>query len=339
VDSLLGNLPVIIIVLLLLAFLVFTTIRLGPRFIIRRLAGLIFVLIGVTFITFMLGYFAPGSAIYQQLGHGATQAQINALRAQYGLDLPWYQQYGNFLVRLLHLNLGYSFIRVDMSVWSILQTYVPNSVVLGVGGTVLALFVGIPLGLLAAVRANSRVDGALQTIALILYAVPTFVIIPFYALAMVFLYQHGLPSLPVAGWGSIQTEVAPITIFALTIFAYYLRLTRASMLEVLGQDFVRTARAKGIRERVVVWRHAFRNAMIPLLTAIGPALAFAVVGVFIIEDLFNIPGIGDQTISSITGRDYPVVQATVILLALAVVFMNLITDIAYGYADPRIKTE
>ncbi len=111
------------------------------------------------------------------------------------------------------------------------------------------------------------------------------------------------------------------------------------MLEVLGQDYVRTARAKGIHERMVIWRHAFRNALIPLLTAVGPALAFAVVGVFVVELLFNIPGIGAETISAITQRDFPVVQGTVIVLAVAIVLMNLVTDIAYGFADPRIKTE
>jgi ABC-type dipeptide/oligopeptide/nickel transport system permease component len=133
--------------------------------------------------------------------------------------------------------------------------------------------------------------------------------------------------------------IAPIIIFGASIFAYYLRLTRASMLEVLGQDYVRTARAKGMRERTVVWRHAFRNALIPLLTAVGPALAFAVVGVFIVEIFFNIPGIGTETIAAITQRDFPVVQGTVILLSIAIVLMNLVTDVAYGFADPRIKTE
>ena len=156
---------------------------------------------------------------------------------------------------------------------------------------------------------------------------------------MVWLHSQGLPSLAVSGWGTIDTMIAPILIFSASIFAYYLRLTRASMLEVLGQDYVRTARAKGMHERTVVWRHAFRNALIPLLTAVGPALAFAVVGVFIVEIFFNIPGIGTETIAAITQRDFPVVQGTVILLSIAIVLMNLVTDVAYGFADPRIKTE
>jgi ABC-type dipeptide/oligopeptide/nickel transport system permease component len=204
---------------------------------------------------------------------------------------------------------------------------------------VLAVLVGVPLGVIAAVRARTRVDGTVQGVALVLFALPSFVIIPIFDLVMVWLHSQGLPSLAVSGWGTLDTMIAPIVIFSASIFAFYVRLTRSSMLEVLGQDYVRTARAKGIHERMVVWRHAFRNALIPLLTAVGPALAFAVVGVFVVELLFNIPGIGTETIAAITQRDFPVVQGTVILLAVTIVFMNLLTDIAYGFADPRIKTE
>ncbi len=338
-DAFLSNLPAIIGAVLLLAFLAFTAIRLGPRFLIRRLAGMVFVLLGVTFIAFILTYFAPSNAAYNQCGQHCTPALYQALRHFYGLDLPWYQQYLDFVVRLLHFNLGYSFVDENQSVWGIIQLYLPASLLLGVAGTVLALILGIPTGLLAAVRANSRFDGAMQSVALVLYAVPVFVIIPFFDIVMVQLHTRGLPSLPVSGWGSPDTEIAPIVIFSLTVYAYYLRLTRASMLEILGQDYVRTARAKGLRERAVVWRHAFRNAMIPLLTAVGPALAYVVVGLFIIENLFNIPGIGQEAISAIESFDFPVVEGTVMLLAVAIVFMNLATDIAYGYADPRIRSQ
>ena len=333
------NVFAILAVVVLLAFIAYATARIGPRFMVRRLAGLVFVLLGVSFIIFILGFFAPGDAIFTQLGQHYTPQAAAALRHDYGLDLPWYTQYLNFLNRIVHLDLGTSFDNDTRSVWSILQLYVPASVQLGIAGTVLALIVGIPLGILAAVRANSRVDSSLQSIGLIFYALPSFVIIPLFFAVMIALHQRGVPTLATSGWGTIDSEIAPITIFGLGIFAYYLRLTRASMLEVLGQDYVRTARAKGVRERVVVWRHAFRNAVIPLLTAVGPALAFAVVGVFIVEQLFNIPGIGQETIAAIGNRDYPIVQGVTILLAAAVVFMNLVTDVAYGLADPRIKTQ
>lgn len=338
-DNLLTGALSAILVVAVLAFLVFAGFRLGIRFIIRRLVGLVFVVVGVTFITFILGYFAPGNAAYTQLGQHYTKEAYAQLTHFYGLDLPWYQQYANFLGRLLHFDLGYSYINDADTVWTLLQRYVPASVQLGVGGVVLAVVVGVPLGLLSAVRARTRVDSSLQGIALVLYAVPPFVIIPLYDLVMVWLHAQDLPSLAVSGWGTPDTMIAPIVIFSASIFAYYLRLTRSSMMEVLRQDYVRTARAKGMSERVVIWRHAFRNALMPLLTAVGPALAFAVAGVFIVEILFNIPGIGAETVSAITQRDFPVVQGTVILLSITIVFMNLVTDVAYGFADPRVKSQ
>jgi peptide/nickel transport system permease protein/oligopeptide transport system permease protein len=338
-GNLLSAAAPLLLIVAVLAILVLAGLRLGIRFVLRRLIGLVFVIIGVTFITFIMGYFAPGNAVYTQLGQHYTKASYDQLTHFYGLDLPWYHQYANFLVRLLHLDLGYSYINNADSVWTILARYVPASAQLGIAGVVLAVAVGVPMGVVAAIRARTRVDSTLQGIALVLYALPAFVIIPIYDLVMVWLHSQGLPSLAVSGWGTPDTMIAPIIIFGASIFAYYLRLTRASMLEVLGQDYVRTARAKGMRERTVVWRHAFRNALIPLLTAVGPALAFAVVGVFVVELLFNIPGIGTETIAAITQRDFPVVQGTVILLAVTIVFMNLLTDIAYGFADPRIKTE
>jgi ABC-type dipeptide/oligopeptide/nickel transport system permease component len=338
-GGLLSNLPTLLVVLALLAFLVYATVRVGPRFMVKRLAGLIFVLFGVTFITFIMGYFAPGSAIFTQLGQHYTPAAARTLTRFYGLDLPWYQQYANFVTRLLHFDLGTSYVQSSNTVWTILQRFVPTSVVLGVTGTVLAVVAGVPMGILAAVRSGSRTDSALQGVALVLYALPSFVIIPFYEIAMEWLHGQGLPSLATSGWGTPDAMIAPIVIFAATSYAYFVRLTRSSLLEEIGKDYVRTARAKGLSERIVIWRHAFRNAVLPLLTAIGPALAYSVIGLFIIEDLLNIPGIGDETITAIVQRDYPVVQGTVMLLALAVVFMNLVTDVAYGLADPRIKTQ
>jgi len=338
-SDFLSNLPALIVILALVAILVFTGFRLGIRFVVRRLAGMVFVLLGVTFLTFILGYFAPSDAIFAQLGQHYTPEAGARLRHLYGLDLPWYQQYLDYLNQLLHFNLGISYIDDNITVWSVIQRYLPASATLGGVGTILAIIAGVPLGLIAAVRANTRHDTVIQSLGLVLYALPSFVIIPFYQVFMVFLHERNLPSLQVSGWGTIDTEIAPIVIFAAGIFAYYIRITRASMLEVLGQDYVRTARAKGLTEGVVVRKHAFRNALIPLLTAIGPALAFAVVGVFVVEQLFNIPGIGSETIAAAISSDFPIVQGTGIILATAIVFMNLITDVAYGFADPRVKSE
>jgi ABC-type dipeptide/oligopeptide/nickel transport system permease component len=338
-DQLSQNLPGIIALAVIVGVCAFAGIRVGPRFLLRRIAGVIFVLFGVTFITFILGYFAPGNAILTQTGGHAPREVILHLEHLYGLDLPWYQQYARFVNGLLHFDLGYSYIDSTEKVSAILGRYVPVSAQLGITATVLAVVVGVPFGLYAAVRANTAYDTSVQTASLVFYALPTFVLIPLYQLLMITLHNNNLPSLAVTGWDTWDAMVGPILIFGAGIFAFFLRITRASMLEVLRQDYVRTARAKGLTERRVIWLHAFRNALINLLTAIGPALAFAVGGVFVVETLFNIPGIGSYSLVAINTRDYPVVQGTVILIAMAIAFANLMTDIAYGLVDPRIKTQ
>ena len=259
-DQLSQNLPGVIALALIVGICAFAGIRVGPRFLIQRIAGVIFVLFGVTFITFILGYFAPGNAVLTQTGGHASQQTIHALEHFYGFDLPWYEQYARFVNRLLHFNLGYSYIDRTQSVAAILSRYVPISAQLGITAVVLAVLVGVPLGLYAAVRANSRYDTVIQSTSLVFYALPTFVLIPIYQLIMITLHEDGLPSLAVTGWDSWDAMVGPILIFGAGIFAFFLRITRASMLEVLRQDYVRTARAKGLSERRVIWLHAFRNS-------------------------------------------------------------------------------
>ena len=336
-DQILSNLPELILAVAVLAFLAYTGFRLGPRFLVRRIAGLVFVIFGVTFVTFILGYLTPGDVVVNQLGVHYTPILARQIRHFYGLDQPWYVQYGTFLNRLLHFDLGISWLDRTQTVWSILQQYVPVSATLGLSSLALAMILGIPLGMLAAVRANSRYDTVIQTLSLAFYALPSFVIIPFYDLAMIWLHNNNLPQLQVSGWGTWDTMIAPIFITGVNSFAGYLRYTRTSLIEVLRQDYVRTARAKGLSERIVLWRHAFRNALLPIITITGPAIGFVVTGLFITETLFNIPGIGALSISSISNRDFPVVQGITILLAVTVALMNLATDVVYGMIDPRIK--
>lgn len=330
------NIPELIAVLLVIAVFVFGGYRLGVRFVVRRLAGLIFVLLGVTFITFILGYITPGSPV-DILCNKCTVAKLAELHHQYGLDLPWYEQYGRFLNNLLHFDLGLSFQVRGLKVTDLLARGVPVSAEIGLLALVFEVSVGVPVGILAAVRAGSRIDTSLMTIMLVFFAIPTFVTIPFYQLFMVALSKHDLPYLPVSGWGTPIQVVAPVVILALIGMGFFSRLTRTTMLETLGQDYVRTARAKGLRERVVVYRHAFRNTLVPLVTALGPAIAFVVGGAFFTEALFNIPGIGFIAVNAISGKDMPVVQGTVIIVAAAVAIMNLVVDVAYGILDPRIK--
>jgi len=203
------------------------------------------------------------------------------------------------------------------------------------------LLVGIPVGIIAALRRNTWVDSASMSAMLFLYALPSFVLIPLYQLLMVFFvtrFNLDSPPLPTSGWdGGIEFKIVPVVILAATGMGYFARLTRTVMLEVLGQDYVRTARSKGLRERIVIYVHALRNAMLPLLSVIGPSLAFIVNGAFVVETLMVVPGIGNTSIASISERDWPVLQATVLILALAVVVMNLLTDVAYSVVDPRIR--
>ena len=315
------------------------------QFLIKRFIGLIFVVIGVTFITFLLGYFAPGDPIRGLLGnHFDPQIYAN-LRHSYGLDLPWYQQYWNYLSGLFRGNFGYSFTQQNRSVWDILKDGVPVSFELGFWALLLALLAGVPLGIISALRANTWVDTVNMGTMLILYALPAFVLAIFAQLFIVWIDTHTGLSWPVAGWGNtfqydwnnLQPKIVPILVFAATETALYARLARNSMLEVLRQDYVRTARAKGMRERTVIYRHSLRNAMIPLVTIFGLSIGLLVTGAFFIETIFNIPGIAQISITSINARDYPVMQATVVLLAVAVVIGNLISDILYSVVDPRIK--
>jgi len=174
---------------------------------------------------------------------------------------------------------------------------------------------------------------------LLLYSFPDLAIIIGFQVLMVWLYQHNLPYLPVAGWDSWQSRIGPVLITGTTGVGYFSRLTKTSLLEVLGQDYVRTARSKGLIERIVVSRHALRNALLPLVTVIGPSLAFIVTGVFLTEQLFNIPGVSSITLDAIFQQDFPILQATTVLTCTSVVLFNMLTDIAYAIVDPRIRVE
>jgi ABC-type dipeptide/oligopeptide/nickel transport system permease component len=339
VQGLLNNLPIFIILVALIAFLVYTGIRVGPNFLIRRLAGLVFVVIGVTFITFELGTFNIRSVVLIQCTTHCTPTIVAQLLHFYHLDEPWYLRYLDFLNGLVHFNLGYSVDDRTRSVLDILGNGIPISLTLQVEAITLQVIVGVPLGIVTALRAGSRLDTTSNSVALLFYALPTYVTILFYRILTVFLAQHNLPHLPIFGWnGPFAVEaIAPVTLLAAAGTAFFVRLTRTSMLDVLRQDYVRTARAKGLRERAVIYRHAFRNALIPLVTALATIVGLSVTGAFFTENFFQINGIAYWAVQSIAGHDVPVIQGTVLIAALAIVLMNLVADVAYGILDPRIK--
>lgn len=317
------------------------------QFLVKRFIGLVFVVVGVTFITFILGYYAPGDPIREMLGNHFIPSVYIQLKHAYGLDQPLLVQYWNYLTHLARFDFGLSFHQQNYPVWSILSNGVPVSTELAFWALLLQILIGVPVGIFSALKANTWIDTLNMGMMLVLYALPSFVLAIFAQVLIVWLDQQTGGTWPVANWGNpwqytwgdIQFKLAPILVFAAIGTALYARLARTSMLEVLRQDYVRTARAKGMRERIVVYRHAFRNAMIPLITVFGLSLGLLVTGAFFIENIFNIPGIGQITITSITDRDYPVIQATTVLLAVAVVVGNLISDLLYSVVDPRIKAE
>jgi ABC-type dipeptide/oligopeptide/nickel transport system permease component len=317
------------------------------QFLIKRFIGLLFVIIGVTLITFIMGYFAPGDPIRLQMGQHADPLLYARLRHAYGLDLPWYQQYFSFLTGLFRLDFGRSFRYPSRTVWDILSAGIPVSTELAFWALLLQLIVGLPIGILSALKANKWMDTLIMGVTLTIYALPAFILAVFLQVAIVHIDQATAGTWPVANWGTpwqyslddIQHKIGPILVLAAAGFGYFSRLTRTSMLEVLRQDYVRTARAKGMRERVVIYRHALRNALIPLVTVLGLSIGLLVTGAFFIENIFNIPGIAYATISSISDLDYPVIRATSVLFAVAVGVGNFISDILYTVVDPRIRAE
>ncbi len=309
------------------------------KLILKRLISLPFVIFTITLITFLVGYLAPGDPILAMMGSRTDPATYDRLRHLYGLDLPWYQQYGNYLSGLLHGNLGYSFRYQGRPVWDIISGGVPVSFELGLTALSLSLAIGVPVGLWAALRQNSVFDRASMSLMLILYAVPSFVLIPVLRWIDYQFYLQGLPSLPVAGWGRPEHWIMPVIVLAAASMGYMARLTRSSMLDVLRADYVRTAVAKGLTNRRVRWTHAFRNALLPIVTVVGPSVAFLVTGAFVVENLFAIPGIGFLAVQAISQRDYPVIQSTTVILAVAVVVMNLVTDLFYLVLDPRVTVQ
>lgn len=311
-------------------------------FAVRRFIAMILVIWAITTIVFFLAHLSPYDPIKLILGVKARSdpSGYRELRHLFGLDLPLWQQYVTYMGGLMHGHLGYSeeSNTLGQPVWSLLRSGVPVSLRLGSYALVVALLVGLPVGLISALKQNSAIDHGGQFIMMILYAVPVFVLAPLAQL--VFAVKLGW--LPVAGWNDPGTEgfkelVMPVGLFAAGLAAYFAKSFRSFLLEVLTQDYIRTARAKGLKERVVIYVHAIKNTLLPLATIVGPTAAFLIVGAFIIEAFFNIPGIGNITVNAVIQSDYPVIEATTILLATAVVVVNFLTDIFYAIIDPRVR--
>ena len=304
-------------------------------YVVKRLLWLPFLLIAVTLITFTLGFYGPGDPAEVRLGAKATPESVERLRIQMGLDRPFVTQYTDYVWNALQGDFGESYSLADRQVTEIIGRKVWISAQLGMAALALAVMIGIPLGLLAAYHQGTWMDTALIIFALLFYATPVFISAPF----LILLLSLWLNLLPTAGWGGLLSTqiIMPTLVMGLPGVAGLSRLTRASALEVMGEDYVRTARSKGLSEAVIQSRHVLRNALIPITTVLGLSLATLVEGAFITETIFGIPGIGRFAVDSIFNRDYPVVMALVIIVAVTFVLANLLVDIFYALLDPRIR--
>jgi oligopeptide transport system permease protein len=302
------------------------------QYTIRRLLLIIPTMFFVAVITFGLTRASPGSPFDRNENRPLPQAAIDRLNRLYGIDRPVTEQFALFLGNALRLDFGSSLVK-DRQVTEIIGQGLPVTAQLGVQALLLSLAISLPLGVISALKQNSMVDYGSLFFATIGYTIPSFVI----GILLIFIFAVDLHLLPIVGWGDIRHMILPTVVLALGPAAFITRITRASMLEAIRQDYVRTARSKGLREQVVIVGHVMKNAMIPVATIIGPATAGLITGSFIIEQLFSVPGIGRLYVLSINQSDYPVIMATTLLYAFLIMVANISVDIVYGILDPRIK--
>jgi peptide/nickel transport system permease protein len=314
-------------------------------FIIRRVLYAIPTLIGISIITFAIARLSPGDPI-RLFTFGIrdfTQEDYLRLVHEYGLDKPMPLQYVDWITKALRGNFGQSLI-YHREAFTMLLERLPNTLVLAVAALLLQLLIGVPLGVLAALRRGSWVDGAIRVFGVAGHAVPAF----WLGLILIIVFAvdlHWLPSIGMLTVGHDQLDILdrlkhlimPAFVLALTGIANYSRILRTETLDVLAQDFVRTAHAKGLRERTVVFVHALRNALIPVVTALGGILAALVGGALVIEQVFSWPGVGQFTFQAAIAKDYPIVQAGVMFTSTLLVLSYLLRDLAYAVVDPRIK--
>ncbi|MEW5933105.1 MAG: ABC transporter permease, partial [Bacillota bacterium] len=290
------------------------------------------VLVGVTLVVFLLMHLAPGDPALLIAGQNAPPEVYERIRRSLGLDRPLYEQYLLFLARVGRGDLGRSLL-LGERVADLVGQALAVTLGLALAGLGLSYLIGVPVGIVSAVRSNSLVDQASMVGALVFVSVP-----PFW-LGLILMYVFGLRLgwFPISGHGSLAHDVLPAVTLGLGGAALVARMTRSAMLEVIRQDFVRTARSKGLAERVVIYKHALRNAVIPIISLLGLRLGWTVGGAVTLEMVFSRPGMGRLLVNSILSRDYPVVQGVLLILAFSVMLGNLFADIFYAVADPRIK--
>jgi peptide/nickel transport system permease protein len=301
-------------------------------FVVRRIAFTLPVAWIVVTLVFGLIHLVPGDPIAQMLGEGSSVTEIARLRHELGLDLPIVEQYRNYLVGLYHGNLGISF-RDQQPVADSIRARYPATIELAVAALGFSLLFSIPAGVVSAIRKGRLADRALGLVSLLGVSLPNFALGPL----LILLFSIGLGLLPVSGRDGISHLILPAVTLGMGIAAMTMRMVRSSMLEEIHQDYVRTARAKGLRERTVLFKHALRNGLLPVITILGLQTGSLLAGAFVTETIFSWPGLGRLTIQAINARDYPLVQGCILTITLTYILVNLLTDLMYSVIDPRIR--
>ncbi len=301
------------------------------KYIFRRLLYAVFTVWAIATITFILMNVAPGNPFAAE--GNISKVAIEAMNEHYGLNDPLIVQYGNYLVSILTFNFGPSMRSPSIMVNEYISRGLPISMQLGVCALILAVTLGSTLGIVAAIYHNKFMDYVSSIVALLGVSVPSFIFARF--LIQYFSVSQGLT--PVSGWGTPQHMILPIVSLSVMPMAQITRLTRSAMLEVLSQDYMRTAKAKGVTKFNVIWKHGIRNAMLPVVTVLGIIASNLLTGSFVIESVYGIPGIGEAFVKSITNRDYPIIMAMTVIYSVILVLFTLVVDVSYVFIDPRIR--
>jgi peptide/nickel transport system permease protein len=302
------------------------------RYVIRRLFMAIPVIVGISILTFVLAYLLPADPARMYAGPNASVATVNNIRHQLGLDRPFYEQYLRYVWRALHGDLGYSY-HFKMPVSDAILSRLPYTLQLTFAGILVELLFGIPIGSLSALRQYSWIDRSSMLLALFAVSAPPF----WLGLLSLYFLAFRLPVFPLGGAGSLHHLILPALCAGAGGAAWYARMMRSSTLDVLNADYVRTARAKGLRERAVLYKHILRNAIMPIVTMAAMDIPWFLSGVVLIEMVFAWPGVGKMAVEAIHNVDIPLIMGTVVLAAVLVACSSIVADLAYGVIDPRIR--
>lgn len=312
------------------------------NYIIKRVLNLIPVLLVVFTVVFLIMHIAPGDPASIMLGPEATTEQVENLRNQLGLDQPLYQQYFDWILNAIQGDLGTSYF-LEQPVLEAILSHIGPTVELTIIAMFLSILIALPLGILAAKFRGTTLDYSFMGMALMGISVPSFL----FGLFFILIFAVGLDWLPAAGyqplssgiWSHFKYLIMPGFALGAMQAALIARMSRSSMLDTLSKDFIKAARAKGLKEFSIIFKHALSNSILPILTVVGQSLGGLITGAVVIETIFNIPGIGQLMINSITRRDFTVIQGTVLFVTTAFVFVNLLVDILYGFFDPRVRLD